>query len=519
MHEATQKITARPWAKAALFVLACGSGACSAVLDFTECRSDEDCAAFFVDNRPLFCNEAESRCKVKQPGCTTVDDCAMHSDNSICGLSSECFELQVGDGAPCDEPVYPSGEKSDVIYIGSILNSTASYNGGVEQAIQMAISDFNANATIADKKVAWIRCDSGGDVNQAIAAAEYLAGKEVDNDIVGVGVAGVIGPVEDAAFKGVAGVTLASGVNAFTISPGAVGPVPNDQLGLVYRANAGAERRAVAIRNRVEDLNLNTAYVLYGNEAAGDYAQSVLEAFEGNVVGSQQNILYNSQLPAADLVALLPKSNVPELLMIIGGDEIADILTEYVSQGLPIPTKIIVTERGASAVVQAVTSLGPSAQDLIDSLEVIAPAVPQMPATSEAFRQRLTGEFPGTQPGAFVELAYDSTALTLLAAASQSSTSGPNVAAGIQSIVTVDGVEAPLGTATDMRNAAQALLNGSINLTGVSSTLSVNPAIRDTCHDFVSYKVSGTTNPSLVPQLTMGVTCPDGAVGDWMPTS
>ncbi len=514
MHEATPKLAAPRWAKAALFLLTFGAGACSAVLDFTECRSDEDCAIYFVDNRPMYCNQTEFRCKVKNPGCEGRADCANHSENSICGLSNECFELEVGDGAPCDEPVYPSGD-GEVVYIGSIIHSGADYANGVEDAIALAIQDFNESASISDRKVAWIRCDSGGSLSQAEAAASYLAGKEVDGDIVGVGVAGIIGPIEDSAFKRVAGVSVAGGVNAFTISPGAVGPVGGDNFGVVWRGSAGAERRAAAIKARAQGLGVNKALVLYGNESQGDYAESVFGAFDGNIAPAQENLLYNSQLSAADIVSLLPKQDLPDLYLMIGGDEIADILVEFVTQQAPIPQRIMVTERGANAVLKAVTMLGSSAQDLIDSLEIVAPNIPSNPVASSDFRTRLTSEFPGSTAGDFVELAYDSTLMTLLAASSRSSTSGPNVAAGLQQLVDVNGIEVAIGTSPGVQEAAQRLAGAAINLTGVSSNLSLNFATRDTCHDFVAYKVSAVVNPTLSTISTMPVSCPDGFVGTW----
>ncbi|MGB1276471.1 MAG: ABC transporter substrate-binding protein [Nannocystaceae bacterium] len=315
MRESTNKLKTPVWAPAALFALACSAGACSAVLDFTECRTDEDCSTFFVDNRPLFCNEAENRCKVKNPGCDSTADCANHSENSICGLSNECFELLSGDETPCDEPQYPGGS-DEFVYIGSIVDRGATYASGVEHAIELALSDFNESSTIDGKKVAWIRCDSAGSADQAAAAAEYLAGRadEGDGDIVGVGVAGVIGPFDDSDFKRVAEVSLSGGVNAFTISPAAVGAITTpDPTGVVWRGNAGAERQGEAILARINDLAPNSIMVLYGNEAAGDYAQSMYEAMASSmklnlpdgIGGAQTHLLYNSALAPADLVALL----------------------------------------------------------------------------------------------------------------------------------------------------------------------------------------------------------------------
>jgi len=519
MRESTNKLKTPVWAPAALFALACGAGACSAVLDFTECRTDEDCSTFFVDNRPMYCNETEGRCKVKNPGCDATADCENHSENSICGLSNECFELLVGEETPCEEPEYPGGS-GEYVYIGSIVDGGATYASGVEHAIELALADFNASSTIDGKKVAWIRCDSAGNPAQAAAAAEYLAGKsaEADGDIVGVGVAGVIGPFEDVAFKKVAEVSLASGVNAFTISPAAVGAIatPPDPTGVVWRGNAGAERQGEAILARINQLAPSSIQVLYGNEAAGDYAQSMYEAMvtgmtlnlSDGVGGVQSHLLYNSAITPADLVGLLdPK----ELMLVIGGDEVGDILTEYVNQGLALPKNIIVAGRGGNGVLAAVTNLGGAASDLISVTEVIAPDV----QANTMFRARLMGQFPGEAPGAFVELAYDSTVMTLLASAARMSTSGPNVAKGMQSLVS--GTGTPVGQRADeVQAAAQLLLGGgTIDLMGTSGDLSLDFNRRDVCHSYTSYKVSGTVTPNLVPSHSMAVNCLESSVGTW----
>ncbi|MGB1276472.1 MAG: hypothetical protein ACPG77_12050, partial [Nannocystaceae bacterium] len=92
-------------------------------------------------------------------------------------------------------------------------------------------------------------------------------------------------------------------------------------------------------------------------------------------------------------------------MLLIGGDEICDILTEYVNQGLAPPKHIIVAARGADGVLAAVNNLGGSASDLVNVTEVITPDV----LVDGEFRARLMGQFPGETPGDFVELAYDST--------------------------------------------------------------------------------------------------------------
>lgn len=66
---------------ALIAIFALQLGACSVLIDTTECRTDEDCASFGAGGQQLTCNVSINKCEVAAPECTT---------NLQCGAGQQC---------------------------------------------------------------------------------------------------------------------------------------------------------------------------------------------------------------------------------------------------------------------------------------------------------------------------------------------------------------------------------------------------------------------------------------------
>ena len=116
------------------------AGACTSVLDFTECYADEDCRSFFTDNKPMRC-DTDGRCAVKDEGCDQNSECEALGDSYICGLSHRCYDYSEG-GDLCDEPVFPNADERDnVVFVGSLINR-AGDGAAIERRLEAADRAF-----------------------------------------------------------------------------------------------------------------------------------------------------------------------------------------------------------------------------------------------------------------------------------------------------------------------------------------------------------------------------------------
>ncbi|MDJ0765942.1 MAG: ABC transporter substrate-binding protein [Myxococcota bacterium] len=134
---------------------------CSFVLDYDECKTDQDCGGSEAVCQQGYCVD----------GVLTVNDL----------LTVQCTEIY---GVPMEETLAET-----TILLGSILpfsGGLSAYGPQIYQGVQLAVDEINQAGGIFGKQLAVVSCDSGTDPEVANASARHLI------DVVGV--PAIIGP-------------------------------------------------------------------------------------------------------------------------------------------------------------------------------------------------------------------------------------------------------------------------------------------------------------------------------------
>ena len=469
---------------------AAGLGACSASLDLRYCERDADCQRFSADG-PLRCDVPSGVCMTAT--CDGHDECAALGDGFVCGLKSLCVDALV-DG--CEFAVLPGGKVEDpTVVVGAIVDRGAPVGDATLAAMRLAIEDFNSKATLADgSRIALLACDGEGTSSGARSAAEHLAK---------VGVPALLGPGEDDAFLTVGEkVSVITGNNIFTITPTAAAPIGfADPTSLLWRATPSTPFQGQAIQDRVSDLEPATAVLLFRNDLYGltlfDGA-TVVDADNNWVlpgVPQQSNLSYTN---AAEAIAaydtLLGVIPAPEVLVVLGGDEVGPLLGHIAASG-KVPPKILIADRGLAAVPPALVEAGSAA--LLASIEVIAP-LRSHPENGPLFAARFAAKFPGLTVSDEVNLAYDAAMVTVAAMRAIPANKrilGPTIAASIARLTS--------GAAVSFNDfdglsfiptiAAQLDMGSAVDLVGVSGELDLKGG--EPCSPMIAWAFSDLAAP------------------------
>lgn len=516
-----------------ILTIAVSTTTCSAILDFTECRTDVDCGTFFIGDQPTFC--VENACKVGP--CEENAQCEQHSENSICNVGGFCTAMD----SACENPVYPGNNElpvNEIVFVGSIASTSADdTNSAVKSAIQLAVSDFNTQTSLEqNKKVAWIHCDPQGDADVAVRVAKFLAA-QLPNEIEtykGSITKAIVGPFADNEFvKVVNEVILQPEGNAFIISPTSIIDHDRsaDDYNLVWKATPGASRYAAALAKRIEyivaneDLGISengyTALVYAENILGNNLHQAFAKPTESNKKGTipgVSNLQIFSNYDVADPTKAAPLELLvkydPEMLILFGGDEIKDFLIAYHGRNSENwPKYILTTDRGSSGVLAAVAEI--DSPNVTSSFTIIAPDLPS-PDRSGEFLERFTAEFPNetvTTPN--VQLAYDATVVLLMSMLTiEELTGGLTIAESIDQVVDANSMNKISITQNNFFENAKPLFNQgeTIDLQGASSDLNLATETQDNCTNFVAWEV---VSGNLVKKATYTVNnCPN-VDGEW----
>lgn len=504
----------RPLTKlaAGLFALGACAGACTAALDFTECRDDSDCSQFFVADKPMQCEDFQC---VEGSGCSGNTACKGLGDGYVCTVLGTCVQVEA---EGCQAPIYPDGAASDdVVLVGSIValdGPDKAAGEAVEKAIRKAVEDFNASWDLQGKGVALVPCDSGGVVANARAAALHLGDK--------LAVPVILGPLSDAEFSDVVdNVSRENGIRAFTHSPTASADLDfNDSsLGWQTAVSARYEGRAVGLHIAHEQAagtfmsmtekpsaaflfneDDKYGYAMYYAIATTDDPNSVVNRIP-EASGQQTSSYRDVDTAITKLEEFLAKGET-EVLILFGGAEVADLLKHWSMTGNPWPTRVYIASRSAAA-VQALND-----PNLAANLRLIAPDFGGEAAM--AIKERV-----GSERSEAV-LAYDAAMATFLAMAAVPEGSGivgPNVVKQMPKLNTVDG--APIAFAdepgTFIKAARDLLATGAgVAITGGSGNLDWQ-ADGTLCDGLAAFSYDGT-GYAVVDRFTAN--CP-GVGGTW----
>lgn len=501
------------------FAGAMAFGACSAVLDFTECREDIDCADFFTaDQKPMQCENQQC---VAGSGCTSNSQCTGLGDDYICNLSGACAATT---SEQCDPPIYPGDKASDkVVFIGSIVARSGDdkeLGATAEKAFKSALNDFHAGGGTVkvggeEQMVALVPCDSSSSTVQATAAAKHLG--------TGLTVPAILGPLDDDELITVAkSVSITNGVFAYTHSPTATADIDFDDKSLVWLTNIQAEFQGRAFGSHLQhEIDADVfgdadpkATLLFAQDAYGYsmYYALATQAEEGKPnripeINSQVISSYNN-LDTGKL--RIDSFGDTDILIILGGAEVAELLRHYKSSGKPWPSRVYVAQRSFAAV----KAIGDAT--LVDSLRAIGPDLET--ANLAALRKRV-GD--AAAPGEYA-LAYDAAMVTLLA---MSSHTGSEPITGVSIRAAMGRMSDPAGTAvsfgdaptTFVKAAVTALQAGkNINLEGTSGPLDYRKD-GSICGDMMAFGLDAA-GKNFVPIERFAANCSASPLtGTWSP--
>jgi len=493
-------------------------GACSATLDFTECLDDNDCAKFFEDNQPMFCDG--NVCKVRDGGCDSNSQCAGLGAQFICTNSATTRVCEATDVDGCEAPIYPGGEMADdVVFTGLMLPKTGAdkvLGADMEKAALAAFADFNKSGALqSGDKVATVVCDTKSDPTAAVAAAKHLG----DRLTVPV----FIGPVDDLEFTRVVDeVTFAPRVNAFTMGPMVTAALDGLDTGdLVFSAMPGAKFQGAALGRRIGGEyggNMNANLLLVFSFDAYGEALYDATATMSTGAGKPKRI---PDLPGAQAVKSFTSVDeassflednvggswgVPNVLVLFGRSEVAEILKRYKAAGFAWPERIFVSQRSMAAVAALADA------SLAGVVVAIAPDLET--AKLAALRTRIG------QPSLSAEaaLAYDATMSSLLAMAAVKA-GGPVVGLPVAKAVTKladkTGVAVDFGEAPSkfVPAAVEAFKAGKgVDIAGITGALDFD-AEGEVCGPIGAFTLDATGG-KWTKVATYTPACPDTA-GTW----
>lgn len=217
---------------------------CNLIVGLEQCESDEDCARF-EDATNLVCGSENICISTEERTCSHAA-CAQQGENMICGARGECVKATTPECTLIDGPI----DRDPTIIIGTIQPTSGDFTSAglpQEQGVRLALEEFNESGQTGELRFALIGCDSAGDPQRGLAAAEHL--------VQDVGVPLIIGPAFSGIFIEVTtSVTVPAGVMTMSGSATSATITDLDDDGLAWRTISSDAFQSVAIADRIRDL-------------------------------------------------------------------------------------------------------------------------------------------------------------------------------------------------------------------------------------------------------------------------
>ncbi len=520
----------RHWARIALAAaLSIGAGSCSFTLDFDECVDDDDCQNDAGEE--LVCNVEAAVCEARptpsEVVCDEVETCsAIFGEAAVCGAEGRCTNLA---SELCTKVVAPEdADPDEILWVGSILATSPPFDDAVvpiENAIELAIEDFNSVTSLADgRKVGWIACDSRGDAELAVEAAEHL--------IEDVGVPAIIGPALSGAALALRPLIVDSGT--FLISPTATTAsiTDLDDDGLIWRTISSDVYQAAAIADRLASMDPAPQRVLvFAKEDAYGLGlfSPVTERFEAAMPGvpigaltypdpaglsaSERENAYSTTIATG-----FPQD--ADAVVFLGTSEVADLIEKYLVawEGSQTGLPRFLVSHGAVPILLPILQVadGPFRPTLMAALEGVAP-ITQDPANFEDFNIRYRVRFSDLNAVSSSSLGYDAAIVTLLALVAADEPRGVDIARAMPRLADAAGTPLPFtGGQQFIANARDVLVGGgNLDVSGVSGPLDFDLVTGEVRSGYVGWDVERVSESSVEGRLQVGrvYTLDDAGVG------
>ncbi|MEM7153531.1 MAG: ABC transporter substrate-binding protein [Myxococcota bacterium] len=518
-------------------VMAAGLGlgvatSCSLALDFSECIEDIDCTnSQGVD---LVCRD--NVCVIPTPpsdvSCLEDADChAAYDDSVVCGPAGSCAALTTD---RCELRIRPDGSPDQIVHIASILPRTgtyASFGAPLENAVQLAVEDFNATTTLpGGKRIAWVACDSQGSGSEAAAAARELTV---------AGINAIVGPGLSSEMVDVANVTAPAGT--FLISPTAsarvLGQLVDEEL--VWRTAGNDAVQAAGIADRLAAFDPVPQRVvalvkndLYGQGLLDDLAPRLSGILPNNALGT---LLYSDLDSFSDSQALLSEYGArvatifeldPDVIVVLGSVEARELVLFYLeawAQANPqptLPTFVLSSEAAPvmETIVEGVSEgFRPTLANRIEGITHDS----RDADNHGPFEIRYEIRFPDDDAGLYAGQAYDAAMTVMLALSSIPSGdgTGAEISAAIERLSDPSGTAVSFGEGLSFITTAQSTLDAgqNINLRGVSGLLEFELDTGDTRRGLIGHDVelAGGTSPRLTARRRYDLDPAPAVTGTW----
>ncbi len=420
---------------------------------------------------------------------------ANNSANNAAPLACEANATCVGAlgaGASCGEDgvcasaitaecpnAYGAWGAEDRVILGSILPTTgdfASIGVPIEQAVRMAVDEFNANGGIGGGgQLAYLSCNSAGNSEQGQRAAMQLAS---------VGAPAIIGPAFSGIYLDVVTlVTRPAGV--MVMSPSATSPAITglDDGGLAWRTVPSDAFQGVAMAARIRDLSDAEGRPLkvlaFGKDDA--YGQGLLNAVTNELAGELGDDFFgtiydnpgeveNPNIPDR-VVQALAEIPQPDVVLLLGTNEVVQVLAQVEAQvrsGALTRPRYILSDGGKLPETIAAVQADPT---LAAALEITAPAS-ENGSVFSGYNDRFNALY-GQNAGVYTANAYDAAYLLGLGLCKVrgdgTPPSGGRLATAMSNLVT--GAPTPARPST-ISDACTALASGgSVDFDGASGPL------------------------------------------------
>jgi len=509
-----------------------GTLACSLALDFLQCRDDADCVN--AAGADLVCSDNE--CIVPpEPStvsCAAASECVdALGDNHVCN-GGTCAALT---SEECTEAFLPSGaDPNSVVWVGSVLATSSPFDEiglPLQNAVRLAVSDFNSVATVGGNEVGVIFCDTQGSTSVAEDAVDHL---------IAAGVQVIVGPTFSEEVLAVTDAVVDAGV--FMISPTASSKdiTDLDDNGLVWRTISSDVHQAAGLTDLVSELDPDPSTVVllvkddnYGNGILSDVTEPLVARIPGLVTlkysdpasfSSNDDLLaeYGNRIATAI-------SAEPDTVVVIGTSEARELILFYLDSwadlpGPPTLPRFIVTHGGVLVMEDIIAAVAESFRPaLMAKVQGVAPIVQDDDNFAE-YNIRYKIRFDDEQPLTISSLSYDAAMVSLLAmAGAGASPTGSTVAEQMARLVDPAGTALRFGGAgVKFVSDGVTVLNdgGTLDLQGVSGPLDFNLTTGEVRVNLVNWGLvprDSTNQARLDPLQNYILDAPPAVSGTWTP--
>ncbi|MEL6178360.1 MAG: ABC transporter substrate-binding protein, partial [Myxococcota bacterium] len=362
--------------------------------------------------------------------CTTHSACSALSKTARCGPKHMCIEAVTERCSTVDGSL----QDDDAILIGSIAKRLLEGDSGVaiQNGVALAVTEINNQGGLpGGRKLVHVECNSEGTASGALEASRHL--------INNLNVHSIVGPGRSKAFLEVIPFAVRKGV--MLISPSATSPVLTnlDDKGLGWRTAASDRQQAFAIADLLAQRKYTRIAALVYDDV---YAQALLDniraRFESNTGQKHAIIARIYTDPSSDkfnntLSALIDKVPSPQAVLVLGHEEVADVIRAHHKASAGKLTHYMVSEGGRKTRTVALTQEFPKLSGLIEGVANIH----QNGTLFEQFSNRYQTRF-GTAPPTHAANAYDAVYLltyATVAVGDQREPTGARLAKAMLSVV------------------------------------------------------------------------------------